>query len=55
MKPRRMRWAGYVARMGEIRNACKILVGKHEKNIRNLERMYAVMPFRTVGRVTVDD
>jgi hypothetical protein len=28
MKPRRMRWAGYVARMGEIRNAYRLLVGK---------------------------
>jgi hypothetical protein len=28
MKPRRMRWAGNVARLGEKRNACKILVGK---------------------------
>jgi hypothetical protein len=26
----RMRWAGYVARMGEKRNACRILVGKQE-------------------------
>jgi hypothetical protein len=25
-----MRWAGFVARMGEMRNACKILVGKPE-------------------------
>jgi hypothetical protein len=25
---RRMRWAGYVARMGEKRNAYRILVGK---------------------------
>jgi hypothetical protein len=27
---RRMRWAGHVARMGEKRNACRILVGKPE-------------------------
>jgi hypothetical protein len=27
-KSRRMRWAGHVARMGEIRTAYKILVGK---------------------------
>jgi hypothetical protein len=31
IKPRRMRWAGYVARMGEKRNACRILVGKPEE------------------------
>jgi hypothetical protein len=29
---RRMRWAGHVARMGEKRNAYKILVGKPERN-----------------------
>jgi hypothetical protein len=28
---RRMRWAGHVARMGEKRNACSILVGKPER------------------------
>jgi hypothetical protein len=28
MKSRRMRWAGHVARMGETRNAYRILVGK---------------------------
>jgi hypothetical protein len=26
MKSRRMRWEGHVARMGEKRNACRILV-----------------------------
>jgi hypothetical protein len=30
MKPRRMREAGHVARMGEMINAHKILVGKYE-------------------------
>jgi hypothetical protein len=30
IKSRRMRWAGYVARMGEKRNAHRILVGKPE-------------------------
>jgi hypothetical protein len=30
IKSRRMRWAGYVARMGETRNAYRILVGKRE-------------------------
>jgi hypothetical protein len=28
IKSRRMRWAGHVARMGETRNAYRILVGK---------------------------
>jgi hypothetical protein len=28
MKSRRMRWAGHVARMGEERNVCRLLVGK---------------------------
>jgi hypothetical protein len=27
---RRMRWAGHVARMGEERNMCKVLMGKPE-------------------------
>jgi hypothetical protein len=30
MKSRRMRWAGHVSRMGEKRNACRILVEKPE-------------------------
>jgi hypothetical protein len=30
MKPRRMIWAGYAARMGEKRNAYRILMGKRE-------------------------
>jgi hypothetical protein len=31
IKTRRMRWAGHVARMGEKRNACRLLVGKSER------------------------
>jgi hypothetical protein len=30
IKSRRMRWAGHVARMGETRKSCRILVGKPE-------------------------
>jgi hypothetical protein len=30
IKSRRMRWAGHVARMGETRNAYRILLGKPE-------------------------
>jgi hypothetical protein len=30
VKSRRMRWAGHVARMGEERKLCKVLVGKPE-------------------------
>jgi hypothetical protein len=30
IKSRWMRWAGHVTRMGERRNACRILVGKPE-------------------------
>jgi hypothetical protein len=30
IKARRMRWAGHVARMGEVRGACNILVGRSE-------------------------
>jgi hypothetical protein len=28
MKSRRMRWVGHVACMGEMRNSCRIFVGK---------------------------
>jgi hypothetical protein len=31
IKSRRMRWAGYVVRSGEMRNAYKILFGKPEE------------------------
>jgi hypothetical protein len=37
IKSRMMRWAGHAARMGEKRNACRILVGKPEGK-RPLER-----------------
>jgi len=30
MKSRRMRWAGHVTRMGQMRNLCKIFVGESE-------------------------
>ena len=30
IKPRRMRWAGHVARMGEGRGVYRVLVGKPE-------------------------
>jgi hypothetical protein len=30
VKSRRMRWVGHVARMGEMRSAFKVLVGKPE-------------------------
>jgi hypothetical protein len=33
MKSRRMRWARHVARMGENRNAYRLLVGKPEGKI----------------------
>jgi hypothetical protein len=29
-KSRRIRWAWHVARMGEMRNSCKFVTGKHE-------------------------
>jgi hypothetical protein len=31
IKSMRMRWSGHVARMGEKKNACRILVGKPEE------------------------
>jgi hypothetical protein len=44
IKSRRMRWAGHVACMEEMRNACNVLVGKPERK-RPLER-----PWRVVDR-----
>jgi hypothetical protein len=32
-KPRRMRWAGHVARMGGMKNAYRLLVGKPKGKI----------------------
>jgi hypothetical protein len=32
IKPRRVRWAGHVARIREKRNACRILVRKPGRN-----------------------
>jgi hypothetical protein len=37
IKSRRLRWVGHVAHMGEMRNVCKILVGKPEGK-RSLQR-----------------
>jgi hypothetical protein len=37
IKSRRLRWSGHVARMGERRGACRVLVGKPEGR-RHLER-----------------
>jgi hypothetical protein len=34
IKSKTMRWAGHVARMGEMRNAYSILVGKPEETTR---------------------
>jgi hypothetical protein len=31
IKARRMRWTGHVARMGEGRNVCRVLMGKPEE------------------------
>jgi hypothetical protein len=41
IKARRMRWAGHVARMGEVRGAYNILVGRPERR-------------RPLGRLGVD-
>jgi len=30
IKSRRMKWAGHVTRMGEVRGVCRVLVGKPE-------------------------
>jgi hypothetical protein len=48
IKSRRMRWAGHVARMGETRNAYRILVGKPEGK-RPLGRPRRRMDLREIG------
>jgi hypothetical protein len=57
IKSRRMRWAGHVARMGEKRNAYRILVGKPEGK-RPLGRRRCVdnikMDLREIGWDGVD-
>jgi hypothetical protein len=49
IKSRRMRWAGYVAQMGEKRNPYRILVAKPEGK-RPLERQRC----RWVGNIKID-
>jgi hypothetical protein len=54
MKSRRMRWAGLVARMGEKRNAYKILVGKPDgkRSLRRPRRRWVdniKMDLREIG------
>jgi hypothetical protein len=53
IKSRRMRWTGHISRMGEMRNACKILVGKPEgKRIRTPRSRcedYDIIYLREIG------
>jgi hypothetical protein len=59
IKSRRMRWPGHVARMGETRNAYRILVGKPEgKRLLGRPRRRWVdnikMDLREIGRNGMD-
>jgi hypothetical protein len=57
IKSRRMRWAGHVARMGETRNAYRMLVGKPEaKTPRRMCRWVDNIKLdpRQIGRDGVD-
>jgi hypothetical protein len=49
IKARRMRWAGHVARMGEKRNTCRLLVGKPEGR-----RLLGRPRRRCVGHIRMD-
>jgi hypothetical protein len=49
IKSRRMRWSGYVARMGEKRNAYRLLVGKPEG-----KRPLGISRRRCVDNVRID-
>jgi hypothetical protein len=51
IKSRRMRWAGYVERMGEERNVYRVLIGKQMTTVRFLiavEFMMHSVSFYTV-------
>jgi hypothetical protein len=59
LKSRRIRWAGHVARMGEKRNAYRILVGKPERKrpLRRQSRRWVDninMDLREIGCDCVD-
>jgi hypothetical protein len=59
MKSRRMKWAGYVTRIGKRRNACGILVGKAEekKPLRRPRHRWVdnmKMDLREIGWVDMD-
>jgi hypothetical protein len=59
IKSRRMRWAGHVARMGDKRNAYRILVGKPEgkRPLGRSRRRWVdniKMDLREIGWVGVD-
>jgi len=47
IKSKRIRWAGHVARMGEIRNAYNILVGKPEgkRPLGRSKRIWEILEF----------
>jgi hypothetical protein len=54
-----MRWTGHVARMGEKRNACRLLVGKPEREgpLRRPRRRWVdniKMDLREIGWDAVD-
>jgi hypothetical protein len=49
IKSRRMRWTGHVARMGETKNACRILVGKPEGRPRRKWVNNIKMGLREIG------
>jgi hypothetical protein len=59
MKSRRMRWAKHIARMGDIRNAYKILVGKPQgkrpggRSTRRWEIMLGLMLRKEGGKVWI--
>jgi hypothetical protein len=52
INPRRMRWAGHVARMGEVRKVYRVLVGKPEgkRSLGRRRRRWEDGLGRTLGR-----
>jgi hypothetical protein len=57
IKSRRMRWTGHVARMGEKRNVCRLLVGKPEgkRPLRRPRRRWVDNIRMDLGEVGWDD
>jgi hypothetical protein len=57
IEPRKIRWAGYMAHMGERRGACRVSVGKYEgkRSLRKLGGCYESNIKTDLKEVVQDD